>query len=118
MKLQSIKFMLMVENMARAVAFYRDAVGLSLVSESPHWSELSHGDAIVALHGGREDASHRSTGLSFTVDDIHGAVQDVEGAGGKILMAPEDRPGEPIWLADCEDTEGNGFMISMPKTSG
>ena len=116
MKLQSVKFMLMVENMARAVAFYRDAIGLSLASESPHWSELTHGDAIVALHGGRDDTSHRSTGLSFTVDDIHVAVQAVAGAGGKILRAPEDRPGEPIWLADCEDPEGNGFMLSMPKS--
>ena len=115
MKLQSVKFMLMVENMARAVAFYRDTIGLSLASESPYWSELTHGDAIVALHGGREDSAHRATGLSFTVSDIHGAVQEVAQGGGKVLAAPEDREGEPIWLADCEAPEGNGFMLSMPK---
>ena len=39
-----------VYNMPRAVAFYRDAMGLNLISESSGWSMLSCGDALVGLH--------------------------------------------------------------------
>ena len=35
--------------------------------------------------------------------------------GGKILLPPQDRPGEPIILAEVVDTEGNGFMLSQNK---
>ena len=39
-----------VGDMNRAVAFYRDIVGLPLKFESPDWSELSTGETTLALH--------------------------------------------------------------------
>jgi|TARA_B100000809_G_scaffold245549_1_gene272633 catechol 2,3-dioxygenase-like lactoylglutathione lyase family enzyme len=48
MRIESLKYMLMVQDMDRAVAFYRDVVGLKVNSQSPMWSELAHGDAVVA----------------------------------------------------------------------
>ncbi len=52
MRIESLKYILMGQDMDRAVAFYRDVVGLKVNSQSPMWSELAHGDAVVALHGG------------------------------------------------------------------
>ncbi len=109
--IRSVKFMLMAKDMDRALAFYRDAVGLDVKLSSPHWSELSHGDAIVALHAGGT-GEYRETGLSFTVDDIEAACRSVVAAGGKLRSGPVDRPGEPIKLAELTDPEGNGFMLS------
>lgn len=48
MKPQRMKFVLMAQQMDRAEVFYRDAMGLVLAFSSPHWTELTHGDAVLA----------------------------------------------------------------------
>lgn len=40
-----------VRDMDRAVAFYRDTLGLPAQAVSPHWSEFSLGGTTLALHG-------------------------------------------------------------------
>lgn len=112
MQIEGVIFMLMVQNMDRAVAFYRDVVGLDPRSASPMWTELTRGDATVALHGGGDGEFH-DTGLSFQVGDVDGACREVTQGGGRLLKGPEDRPGEPIRLAHLADTEGNGFTMSQ-----
>ena len=89
--IRSVKFMLMAEDMERAVGFYRDALGLEVKLQSEHWSELAHGDAIVALHGGGTGA-FQETGLSFTVDDLEVACRRVTESGGRLRSGPSDRP--------------------------
>ena len=37
----------MAQDMDRAVAFYRDVVGLKVNSQSPMWSELAHVEATA-----------------------------------------------------------------------
>ena len=108
------KFILAVQDMDRAIKFYQDIMGLTVKKSSPHWSELTLGTAIVALHsGGSGDFS--STGLSFTVDDIKQALHHISNKGGTIRSGPEDRGAEGIILADVTDPEGNGFMVSQNK---
>jgi predicted enzyme related to lactoylglutathione lyase len=111
MQLQVVKFMLYAQDMGRGVAFYRDVVGLEVALETEHWSELKHGDAVVALHGGGT-GEQRKTGLSFQVADVEGACAELAAGGGLIVKAPESRPGEPIKLAECADPEGNVFMVT------
>ncbi len=43
--------MVMVTDMQRSVAFYRDVLGLTLRFESPGWSEFSTGPTTLVLHG-------------------------------------------------------------------
>ena len=111
MNVESVTYMLTAQDMDRAVAFYRDVIGLKQRFSSPMWSELTFGDAIVALHGGGSDAL-RKTGLNFRVDDINSAVREIELGGGRVAREPEDRPGEPIRLAEVIDTEGNTFGLT------
>jgi len=108
---EAVKYMLLVEDMPRAVAFYRDVIGLETKLESANWSELNFGDAIVTLHGGGRGA-HNKTGLSFQVADLNAGCQAVAAAGGSIVRVPEARPGEPIKLAHLRDPEGNEFMMT------
>ena len=112
MQIESVMFMLMAQDMDRAVAFYRNVVGVDVRSASPQSSELTRGDATVALHGGGDGEFH-DTGLSFQVGDLDAACREVTRGGGRVLKGPEDRPGEPIRLAHLADTEGNGFTMSQ-----
>ncbi|MCE2392247.1 MAG: glyoxalase [Proteobacteria bacterium] len=108
------KFLISAQDMDRAVAFYRDVIGLDVNVSSPWWSELRLGSAIVALHGGGT-GEFAETGLSFTVRDIQVACEAVVRGGGRLRSGPEDRGEEGIHLAELTDTEGNGFMLSQDK---
>jgi predicted enzyme related to lactoylglutathione lyase len=114
MKVTKTYFMLFVDDMDRATAFYRDVFGLSGGFVSPEWSELTFGDATIAFHGGRGGSEQRPTGLGFEVDDVEGACAAVTAAGGSIVKAASDRPDERIRLADVADTEGNVLSIAQP----
>jgi predicted enzyme related to lactoylglutathione lyase len=107
-------FMLTVQDMDRAAAFYREVFGLTTRFVSQDWSELAWGDAIVALHGGRSDRDPLTTGLGFEVDDVGEACRLAAAAGGAVVVAPEERAGESIRLAEVADPEGN--VISVAQT--
>jgi predicted enzyme related to lactoylglutathione lyase len=112
MKVEQVKLMIMVEDMDRALSFYSETFGLLVAERSPGWSELTWGDWILALHAGGA-GTRRSTGLSFSVDDIDLAAAAVERAGGSVIEAPHQPDGEPIRLAVLVDPEGNSFMLSQ-----
>ena len=111
MNIERVKYVLTVQDMDRAIAFYRDVVGLKLLFSSAMWSEMAFGDAIVALHGGGSGELRR-TGLSVQVEALDSAVREVERGGGRVTREPEARPGEPIRLAEVVDTEGNAFALT------
>ena len=112
MQVEQVSYMLMAQDMGRAVAFYREVIGLKVKLQSPAWSEMSFGDAIVALPGGG-NGEITQTGLGFQVSDIDTACQQVSEGGGSVANGPSERPGEPIKLAHLVDTEGNGFSLSQ-----
>lgn len=112
MKPEKVKFMLMAADMKRAVAFYRDVIGLEEVFVSDFWTELRHGDAIIALHGGH-DGSRNATGLSFQYEDVLAMAEKVTKAGAAILQSPQQREGEPILLGVFRDAEGNEVFITQ-----
>ena len=120
MDIQRVVFVLMAQEMDRAIAFYRDVIGLELrLQAGDDWAELGGGDAAVALHGGG-NAEYRPTGLAFTVSDVAAACEEVRGGGGRIMRDPEERAGEGIILAHLADSEGNGFQLvqSARQSSG
>ena len=112
MKPQKVKYILMAQDMNRAVAFYRDTLGFTESFSTPHWSELRWGDSIVALHGGGDGARTR-TGLSIQYEDVAAAFDAAVAAGAIQLQAPESREGEPILLAVMVDPEGNEVMLTQ-----
>ena len=112
MDVQKLTFMLMAQDMARAIAFYSNVIGLELRVNYGGWAELGTEDAVVGLHGGG-DGEYRSTGLSFTVANVTAACDEVTAGGGRVVQPPEARAGEGIVLAFLADTEGNGFMLTQ-----
>ncbi len=112
MKLQKIKYLLLAQDMQRALKFYHDVFGLTASVESDFWSEMNFGDSIVALHGGG-DGSRNSTDLSFQVDNIVVACKMIRENGGRMVSEPDKRPEEPIVLGVFADTEGNEVMLTQ-----
>ena len=83
MQIQEVKFILWAKDMDRALAFWRDGIGLKERMSSPHWSELTHGTAIVALHGGGGVLVDQEAGRGVTAEQRQQAGCD-------------PRPGKPV----------------------
>ena len=103
-------FMLMVEDMDRAIAFYRSALGLDVRFSSSEWTELDCDGTTIALHHGRQ-GGEIDTGLGFEVDDIDAACVQIREARGRIVEPPKQQPEVDLRLATVADTEGNRFSL-------
>jgi predicted enzyme related to lactoylglutathione lyase len=101
-------FMLNVDDMGRAVQFYRAVVGPVVRFESEQISELKLGPATVALHAG--GGQPRASGLVVEVPDVDQACRVVAQMGGTVDHGPYDHP-DGTRFADVRDTEGNGFTL-------
>lgn len=69
MEIKNVIYMLMAQDMDRAIKFYRDALGFSVQFQSPGWTQMTFDNSTVALHGGWTGGRNK-TGLGFQVTDI------------------------------------------------
>jgi len=94
--------------------FYRDQLGLAVLSDEPGFLRLDAGGAVLALHAlpgetdGRErlDSYHK---LCFHADDVEAERARLIAAG--IKMRDVVRFGA-VTLCDGVDPEGNVFQIT------
>jgi catechol 2,3-dioxygenase-like lactoylglutathione lyase family enzyme len=99
-----------VADMDRAVAFYRDTLGLTLKFASPGWSEFATGETTLALHPGSLENPAGSTHLGFGTPDVHAFHQAMTAAGVRFTSAP--KPLHGVTLAEFVDSEGARCSIS------
>jgi len=111
-----IEVILYVEDMARAVAFYRDRLGLPVVYPTisdyadEMWVVLSTGSCKLCLHGGAE--GKRGTDapkIVFGVDDIHQARAALTARG--VALSEVRNPAPGVLVCDGTDPDGNPFSI-------
>ena len=134
MKLKMGFHMLIVQDVERALRFYRDVLGLDVESldaenDTPEWARLALGHARIvlqrnsystsdntmagtAIHLVREGGGGDLTwsGLYFEAYNIPGVCLRVEEGGGRILNPPR-RARDGTLVADMADTEGNVFIL-------
>ena len=127
-------YMLVVQDVERAVRFYRGVLGLDLQgldadNDTPEWARLALGDAIIVLRRNSYDNSDETltgiaiylvregsvdgltwSGLNFEAYDIPSLCLQVEKAGGRTLNPPS-RARDGTIVADMADTEGNVFVL-------
>ena len=128
-----------VADMSKAVAFYRDTLGLPLKYETPYWTEFANEGSTLALHPAdapsREGTSPSPTQtgaavgaglaparnpagsaqLGFVVPDSDAAHRELTAKGVKCLQPPkvQDFGGK---LALYSDPDGFRFSVAeMPK---
>lgn len=110
---------IIVKDVDRAKAFYRDTLGLTFLFEFPGMAFFDCGG--VRLYLARADKPGLGTSiLYYRVGDIRAAAAELEARGVTFTQQPakvhEDGRHE-LWLAFLEDSEANtlALMSEVPK---
>ena len=99
-----------VADMDRAVAFYRDTLGLALKFASPGWTEFATGETTLALHPASTQNPAGSTHLGFVAPGIESIHQELVAKGVAFTRAPTPEHG--VTLAEFVDSEGARCSLS------
>jgi predicted enzyme related to lactoylglutathione lyase len=113
MKIRGTDFIMFhVSDLATAVRFYRDALGLPLeiCSEEHRWAEFDCGNITLALRAG-ETVVESGTGarLALAVDDIDTAYAELTARHAWILQPPQDHGLCRAFAV--EDPDGNVILL-------
>ena len=105
-----------VDDMEKAVAFYRDKLGLPVKYESADWVELDAGNVTIALRrfgSGPEGRPELGVGegatLVFEVDDLEATQAELQANGVEFLGGIFEYGA--VRLAAFEDLNGNVLQI-------
>jgi len=113
---------LTVTDLARAGAFYADALGLKPLFAVPGISFLDAGGVRVMLSAHGKPSGDRGTLVYFKVDDLDDAHRTLLARGVHFEQAPHPvgrTPTSEVLLAFCNDPDGNmiGLMGERPIAS-
>ena len=118
--------LLVVEDLARSVAFYRDVLGARLHGEYGGTSavfEIAGAWLLIVTGGvptpdkptvsftGPSDADRVDHEIIFRVDDCRGAYEELIGRGATFLAPPLDRGGE----IRCFLRDPDGHLIELSQ---
>ncbi len=109
-----------VRDVDRAIATYRDRLGLPFLFRAPGLAFFQAGDVWLYLTtvSSEKEFDHPSSVLYFDVADIQAAHEALRGRGITFRTAPHVVHREPtreLWLADFEDGEDNVFALRAWK---
>jgi len=105
----------------RAVAFYRDVLGLRLLFQAPpNLAFFDCGGVRLMLGPTTPEFDHQGSIIYFAVDDIASVHATLGSKGVRFRSDPRciaTLPDREVWLADFEDSEGNVLaLMSEPRT--
>lgn len=103
-----------IKDTQRAIAFYRDVLGLTPSFERPDGAEFELGDGSTfgLWNGGDRMPWQAGNGVMFAVENIESAVGTAKQRGANVMMQTET----PVcFMALVEDTEGNHFLLHKRK---
>ena len=105
----------LVKDVPRAIAFYRDTLGLPVTLEyGGQGAEFTLADGVTFGLWKMEDGSWRpSGGVMFAVGDLPAAVKLYKERGVKFEEGVHESPG--CFMAFGEDSEGNSFILHQRK---
>jgi predicted enzyme related to lactoylglutathione lyase len=99
----------------RAVAFYRDALGVPLLFQAPPNLAFFNLDGVRLMIAPAEgEFEPPGSILYFAVDDIRTKHQELVARGVRFKTEPHmvaKLPDREVWLADFEDGEGNTLAL-------
>jgi predicted enzyme related to lactoylglutathione lyase len=110
-----------VKNIDRAVAFYRDTLGLPLLFRAPPKLAFFNCGGIRLMFSEPEPGSphdHPGSILYFNVDDIEGVHRALVDRGAECVGAPHliaKMPDHHLWIAEFRDGEGNTLALMEEK---
>ena len=119
MKVRGVDFVFYnVTDMDKAVAFYRDILGLKVIGEiGKTWTEFDTGGFAlsVGVYGAKpvKKGEKGNVSVGLAVDDVKAAVEYLKGKGVQINMELQDFP--PCHMASISDPDGNEITLHHRK---
>jgi methylmalonyl-CoA/ethylmalonyl-CoA epimerase len=113
-----------VTDLERAIAFYRDQLGVRFLFAAPPQMSFFQAGAVRLLIGvpPAGEAAGRGSAIYFQVADIHQTYRTLNGRGVAFGGEPHvvhRTPTTELWLADFKDPDGNPLvlMCEAPKVA-
>jgi catechol 2,3-dioxygenase-like lactoylglutathione lyase family enzyme len=112
--------MLGVRELAPALAFYADKLGLKVIMQEPALALLQCGTVMLGLSRGHVNlAAHvaGATEVVFGVDNVRATHQALSAQG--VVFMSEPRQATPTdWVAHFKDPDGHLLSIFGPEDQG
>jgi catechol 2,3-dioxygenase-like lactoylglutathione lyase family enzyme len=111
-----------VKDLPRAVAFYRDALGLRFLFQAPPalaFFDCAGVRLMIEVPPDKE-FDHPGSVLYFKVDDIDSSYAELKTRGVDFRDAPHlivKMPDHELWMAFFRDGEGNTLALMCEKRS-
>ncbi len=106
----------------RAIAFYRDVLGMKFLFQAPPNMAFFDCDGIRLMLGvaDRPELDHPASIIYYKVDDIERVYEIFKARGVEFVVKPHlvaPMPTYDLWLADFRDSEGNllALMSEVPR---
>ena len=111
-----------VHDLDRAIAFYRDTLGMLFLFQAPPNMAFFDCGGIRIMLGvpDRPDLDHPASIIYYKVDDIEKVYETFKARGVEFVVKPHlvaPMPSYDLWLADFRDSEGNllALMSEVPR---
>ena len=111
-----------VKDLDRAIAFYRDVLGMTFLFQAPPGMAFFDCGGIRIMLGvaDRPDLDHPASIIYYKVDDIEKVYEVFKARGIEFIIKPHlvaPMPTYDLWLADFKDSEGNllALMSEVPR---
>ena len=106
-----------VEDIGRAMGFYRDTLGLEVTDHDGDWAQVDANGLSIGLNASEGEGAGVSGGpvIAFKPSDgIESAVEDLRAKGVEIAAEISEHP----WgrIATFKDSEGNDLQLYEPPT--
>jgi methylmalonyl-CoA/ethylmalonyl-CoA epimerase len=109
-----------VSNLKRAVAFYRDVLGMRFLFQAP--PELAFFDCggirLMLVVPVKEQSEHYASIIYYKVDDLSLAVEVLKARGVSFEQEPElvaRMPDHELWMAFLKDPDENMIGLMWEK---
>src|SRR5262245_36385840 len=101
-----------VKDLAEAKALYAKWLGAEPYADSPYYVGFRVGESEIGLDPNGHRKGMTGPVAYIDVDDIHGALGELQAAGGQTLQEPTD-VGSGTMIASVTDASGN--IIGLRK---
>jgi predicted enzyme related to lactoylglutathione lyase len=106
-----------VQDMARAVAFYGETLGLKVTEHDEDWSEVDANGLLIGLNGSAEETPDGDGGalIAFQPDgELEAEVTRLKDAGVTFSDKVSDHPWGKI--VPFKDPDGNDLQLYAPPS--
>lgn len=111
-----------VKDLDRAIAFYRDILGMTFLFQAPPNMAFFDCGGIRLMLGTPDgpDLDHPASIIYYKVEDMERIYETFKARGVEFIVKPHlvaPMPDYDLWLADFKDSEGNflALMSEVPR---